>query len=246
MSKSKDFRELQVSSGQLAAVIISLLVLCVFIFFLGTRVGAKKSLLATARTPPGSKTVNIITPKPVQPDPAVISPLPSEGSVGATKVAAEEMIPSTSPGLKTKPPVDSKIAPPGAKTESVAIDPKTKPAALKTETPPLIANPAAEKPKDKDGRVNLPPAKKPATTSSGVFFVQVAAVDTRPAAEAFAKKIEAQGYPVRILEPLNEDKKTVYRVRIGPYETKTDAEDAWTKIAADLKKKKTDFFIVKG
>jgi len=245
MSKSKDFRELQVSSTQLAAVILSLLVLCVFIFYLGTRVGAKKSQPAAARTPAGTQTKNIVPLKASQPDPAVTSALPSEGGIKATKIAAEEAVPK-SLEVKTKPPVDPAIAPPGVKMESGAIEPKAKPAALKTETPPGAANPAAEKPKDKDGGLKPPPAKKPAATSSGAFFVQVAAVDTRPAAEAFAKKIEAQGYPVRIFEPLNEDKKIVYRVRIGPYEAKTDAEDAWTKIASDLKKKKTDFFIVKG
>mgnify|MGYP001092582380 CR=1 FL=1 len=43
MSKSDEYREMQISSGQLAAVILVLLALCVFVFYLGTRVGMKKA-----------------------------------------------------------------------------------------------------------------------------------------------------------------------------------------------------------
>jgi cell division protein FtsN len=195
MAKSKEFRELQVSSGQLAAVILSLLALCVFIFFLGTRVGAKKGLLSTAGVPTVAKTENVVALKPVSPDPA----------------------PSTLP------------------TESIAPESKTVAEPPKTNEPPAGTKPAAPKPKTET------PVKP-----SGAFFVQVAAVDARTGAETFARKIETLGFSAVVLDPLAGDKRTVYRVRIGPFESKTQAEDARTKLAAALKKKKTDYFLVKG
>ncbi len=73
MAKSKEFRELQISSGQLAAVIFALLALCVFIFYLGTRIGAKKALFA-AGGPAEARTEKVIEPKPAVSDPAKPSP----------------------------------------------------------------------------------------------------------------------------------------------------------------------------
>ncbi|HNQ79771.1 MAG TPA: hypothetical protein PKI53_01565, partial [Candidatus Aminicenantes bacterium] len=48
MAKSDEYREMQISSGQLAAVILSLLALCVVIFYLGIRVGMKRAAEASA------------------------------------------------------------------------------------------------------------------------------------------------------------------------------------------------------
>jgi DedD protein len=225
MAKSKEFRELQVSSGQLAAVILSLLALCVFIFFLGTRVGAKKGLLSKAGIPTVAKTENVVAPKPVSPDPAP-STLPTESIAPESKTVAE-------PPKTNEPPAGKKpaaAADASSKPQDPATTPETKPAAPKpkTETPVL------------------PAASKPAVKPSGAFFVQVAAVDARTNAETFARKIETLGFSAVVLDPLAGDKRTVYRVRIGPFETKVQAEDARTKLADALKKKKTDFFLIKG
>jgi len=211
MAKSKEFRELQVSSGQLAAVILSLLALCVFIFFLGTRVGAKKGLLSTAGIPTAAKTENVVAPKPVSPDPAP-STLPTENIATASKTVAE-------PPKTNEPPAGTK--------PSAAPDASSKPQVPATTPVP-------------------PAASKPAVKSSGAFFVQVAALDARTNAETFARKIETLGFSAVVLDPLAGDKRMVYRVRIGPFETKAQAEDARTKLADALKKKKTDYFLIKG
>ncbi len=42
------------------------------------------------------------------------------------------------------------------------------------------------------------------------------------------------------------DKKSVYRVRVGPYPSKTEAEEAKAKLTEAMKKKKNDYFLVKG
>jgi cell division protein FtsN len=204
MSKSDEYREMQISSGQLAAVILSLLALCVLIFYLGIRVGMNKgaeksTLKAQTQTAAPLKTA------PVETKPAVKEPKPS----------GETTPPAT---VETKAP---------AKAE-------TKPA-VKTPPPPA----AESKPKQTA-------AAKISPTPSGTFYVQVGALDTRPTAETFAQRIEGLGFRAIVLDPFAGDKKTVYRVRVGPYETKEAVETARTKLASGLNRKITDFFIVKG
>lgn len=117
--------------------------------------------------------------------------------------------------------------PPKAKSESAA---PVKPAAG-TET-------AAEKPKEK--------ASPPSDKSVGVWFVQVAAVTDKPAASNFAAKLAQDGFPSLLVEPPMTDKPAVYRVRIGPYRTKSEAEEAKAKLIEATKKKKNDYFLVKN
>jgi len=238
MSKSKEFRELQVSSGQLAAVILSLLALCVFVFFLGTRVGSKKGLLAASGIPTGAKPENVVAPRPVSPDPT-LSTLPAETGAPELKTVSERSRPAeTPPGGKTGAVTEASLKPP---------DPMPTPgpkAKSQPEARPVLPNPKTET--SNPPAANKPAAGKPAAAPTGVLFIQVAALDARASAETFARKIEALGFSVLVLDPLAGDKRTVYRVRIGPYETKAEAEAARTKLAAALKNKKTDYFIVKG
>jgi len=117
--------------------------------------------------------------------------------------------------------------PPKAKSEAAGPD-KTA-AGLKT---------AAEKPKEKD--------LSPAVKSVGIWFVQVAAVTDKPAASNFAAKLARDGFPSLLVEPPLTDKPAVFRVRIGPYRTKSEAEEAKTKLIEATKKKKTDYFLVKS
>jgi len=200
MAKSDEYREMQISSGQLAAVILSLLALCVLIFYLGIRVGLHKAE-GTAALKAQAQAAAPVKPVPEEPKPAVTAP----------------------PETKTVPAVEAKVP---AKTE-------TKPA-VKT-TPPAAA---ATKPKQA--------ATKTSPTPSGTFYIQVGALDTRPKAETVAQRIEGMGYRAIVLNPFAGDKKTVYRVRVGPYETKEAAESAKTKLAGGMGRKPADFFIVKG
>ena len=211
MSNSKEYRELQFSSGQLVAVFLGVLVVGVIVFILGVSVGKKQGRLAAAAgISAPAKTETLAEKKPV--------------ALPESKVA-----PKTEPGSKTTAgpqPEPKTAAPPAGKTGG--------------PTPPAEASakPADSKPVESPAPV--PPAK------AGTYFVQVGAVDDKAAATAFARRIEKDGFPALVLDPLGTDKKTIFRVRIGPYATKEAAEDARTKVAAALKKKKTDFFVVKG
>jgi cell division septation protein DedD len=81
---------------------------------------------------------------------------------------------------------------------------------------------------------------------SAPYYIQIGAVAEKAAAEAFAKRVSALGYPAMILDPRATDKKPFYKIRVGPWDTKEAAEKKLNELATALKKKKTDFFLVKG
>jgi cell division septation protein DedD len=220
MTNEKQFRELKFTSTQLAIVFLAILAFGVCIFLLGISVGKKQTQLAAgAGGAPSVKTETL----------AQKSPLPAE----------------TTPTVTTQP-APGQSAPANTKTEAKPAETKTDDkAGAKVEAKPPAA-PAEKKPADAKTEPAKKEAKPAATQQEGIFYVQIGAVNDKEAADGFAQKVGKLGYPAIVLMPLAQDKKPVFRIRIGPYESKQDAADAQDKIAADLKKKKTDFFVVKG
>jgi cell division protein FtsN len=236
MSKSDEYREMQISSGQLAAVILSLLALCVLIFYLGIRVGTKKATDDAAAAALKTQAPSAVPLNPVSAE----EPISQPDLTASNPPAAE-----TETGLKT-PPVETTSKPAETKAAPAVTKPKpleTKPAP-KVETKPAAAEkkPAAIETKPKTEATKT----KTETAPSGTFYIQAGAVDTRPGAESIAQKIESLGFRAIVLNPFTGDKKTVFRVRVGPYETKEAADAARSKLAGALKKKPADFFIVRG
>jgi DedD protein len=261
MSKDKPFRELQFSSAQLVVVFLGILVLGVFIFLLGISVGKKQGQLAAGAGASAPAKTETVAPKtPISPD-------------AATAVKPEEINPPaksaalTPEGARTTAkPADKPADKPALKPGAGAVEAKPKPAALALESGRTTAKPADAKSTADAGKppvvadkaatatAKLPataPAAKPGTTTEakdakpkGRFYVQIGAVTDKPAAKLFGERVELLGFPSLVLDPLATDRKTVFRVRIGPYETRSEADDAQGKLAAALKKKKTDFFIV--
>jgi len=225
MTIEKPFRELKFSSAHLIIVFLAILVLGVFIFLLGISVGKKQTqLTAMASGSPDIKTEQV-GQKPVIPT----------GAATQTK----ETLPPPSAQPETKNALPS-AKPAEDKKEASAIKEKsdeTKPAP-ETKKPPETKESKTE------------PAKKaapPATLKQeGIFYVQIGAVTDRESADVFAQKVQKLGFPAIVKLPLALDKKSIYRIQIGPYDSKSNASGAQEKVAAALKKKKTDFFVVKG
>jgi cell division protein FtsN len=219
MAKSDEYREMQISSGQLATVILSLLALCILIFYLGIRVGTKRATdeAAEAALRAQGQTITPVKAIPSAPKPVA----PSVSAADIATVVAETKIPPAE--TKTKP------------AETKSLEAKSTP-----------AKPVETKPAQKTGTKSAPAKTKAAATPSGTYYIQAGAVPERPAAESLAQRIEGLGFRAIVLNPFANDKKTLYRVRVGPYETKETAESGRTKLAAALKKKAGDFFIVKG
>lgn len=153
---------------------------------------------------------------------AVITP-----AITTENVAQKSPLPAESTTTGTVQPQQQQQPPP-AKEKPVEIKPATeveKPAEAKAEPAKKSAQPAVKK-------------------QEGIFYVQIGAVANKEAADTFAKKVDTLGFPAIVLSPRATDKKALYRIRIGPYKTRQDAQEAQAKIAAALKKKTTDFFIV--
>jgi cell division septation protein DedD len=68
-------------------------------------------------------------------------------------------------------------------------------------------------------------------TPSGGFRIQVLSVSSRADAEAEAARLTRQGLPARV-EPGAGPRGTVYRVRVGPYATREEAEEASRRLSS--------------
>lgn len=129
--------------------------------------------------------------------------------------------------------------PEGAMTEQVLEE---KPAPVKpTETSVLTEETAPQKVSQE---ASPPPQPKLSPTiQAGLYYVQVGAFNDRPSAVRFAEQFRGRGYPVHIFDPLPSDKKPVFRVRIGGFETREQAKEANSKLTPPGKK--SDFFIIR-
>ncbi len=191
---NREFRELQVSSTQLAIIFLAILILGVIIFLLGVSVGKKHAQVA--------ETTDLSVQKEqVQPTEKIILP--------QVKPQAKEPVPT--------PKAEEASAQGAAVLEKPKLEPKTEPAPSR---PQVLAA--------KDNR----------------YFVQVGALEDRQSALSRAQTFRSQGYQVTVLDPQPSDKKPLFRVRIGGFSTKEEAEAVKAKLAAAAGKK-TDYFIVR-
>lgn len=88
--------------------------------------------------------------------------------------------------------------------------------------------------------------KKPAETpGEGLYYIQISALNSKEAALSYAEQFNKRGYPAKVFDPLPTDKKNIFRVRIGGYESKEEAEKVLAKLNSEAKKK-TDYFIIQS
>jgi cell division septation protein DedD len=237
MEKNKEFRELQFSSTQLVFVFLAILVLGVFIFLLGVSVGKKQGQLTAEAGLPGQLKTVKVAEKQIVPTEAGAADIQKE--LQSHKQAKQEAV-------KTGAPTE-------AKPESKQTVEPQKPSS-KTETPPAKeksgeakAQTAAKKPVETKVKPETEkPAGKAADAKPNIqFFVQAGAFADKSAASTYANKLEKEAFPAFVMDPLATDSRAVFRVRIGPFGSRDDADASRTKLADSLKKKKTDFFIVR-
>ena len=56
------------------------------------------------------------------------------------------------------------------------------------------------------------------------FAVQVMIFDTRREADSLASRLIAKGYPAFVMDPVKGAPRGIYRVRVGKYKNRKDAE----------------------
>jgi cell division septation protein DedD len=207
--KSREFREIQVSSTQLAVIFLGILVIGVVIFLLGVSVG-KKHAQAALRA-------NVIAQKqPEQVKEKIVT------------------LPQVQPGEDLRNEAAEKPAPTTAESTPVKKELIPKKPAEKPQTEPQVKSPAA-------AAKTVPeagPAKK------GLFYVQVGALAEEQAAQTTAEKFRKMGYHVVVMNPQATDKTPVFRVRVGGFATREQAEGARQKLAVAAGRK-IDYFIVR-
>jgi septal ring-binding cell division protein DamX len=207
--QDEGFHEIQLNGKQLVFLFMAATVVSVVIFLFGVMVGrgvrAERGAVADTTTAgnPAAET----SPAP-QPATAVPAPPPA----GSDPTAA---------------------APPPAATEDLSyfkrLDKSNPPAEkLKTATPKpeKPAQPATQPPE----RAAAAPSASGEPAGQG-YAVQIAALNVRSDAEAIAKRLSTKGYAAYVVAP-PDGTPAVYRVRVGKFPTKREAET----VAAKLQK----------
>ncbi|MDE6979620.1 MAG: SPOR domain-containing protein [Helicobacter sp.] len=158
-----------------------------------------------------------IPAKPSSQQPTTIAPPPGVGNNDDLQSLFKPQNPAPAPAPAPTP------TPPAAQTPAPAPTPP--PAAPKQTT----ATNEAPKPAAPPKVVDI------ASDPNGSFFIQAASVSRFSEDSNFAKKIKSHKLPYRVQEE-NVNNKTVYRVLIGPYGSKADAQKVLSTVRYYLEK----------
>ena len=223
MHNEEGFREIQLNGKQLVFLFMAATVVLVVTFLFGLMVG---------RGAPGGTETAGAANVDVAPDPAM-APLPEPPAAAAEGVQAENkaeprtetltysdrLLRDTPPEEKLKPaaPPAPEPAPPAqAVREPVAAQP-----------PPERPAPAPAAPAAARTATNGPAASDP---SGPGFAVQVSISETRREADQLANQLIAKGYPAFVVDPVKGTPKQIYRIRVGKYKTRKDAEEVLARL----------------
>ncbi|MBC7348370.1 MAG: SPOR domain-containing protein [Candidatus Aminicenantes bacterium] len=136
-----------------------------------------------------------------------------------TTAAVSSQPAETSSGAPVQTPTQAAVQPAGK--------PASKPASSTTTSPPkTTATPS-----------------RPVAPPSGTFFIQVGAFTDRPSARLEAEKYRKQGYSAVVKEPFARDRKPFYRVWLGGYKTREEAQKALSELVS-RSARNPGFFIV--
>jgi cell division protein FtsN len=218
--------EIQLNGKQLVFLFMASTIVAVVIFLCGVMVGRGVRVQRPADAIEAS--VDAAT------DPTAVTqaPVPAASTAAApsnTPIASQETL--TYPDrLEGHEPPEETLKPGLGTRDSGLAAPSAKPVATVAKPAPPPAKVAPAAPKAATVVANAPPAVTGEPGGAG-FVVQVAAVNDRREADTIAKRLAAKGYPSFVTTPPNGTPRT-FRVRIGKYPTRRDAES----IAARLQR----------
>ncbi len=194
------FREIQLNGKQLVFLFMSATVVSVVIFLLGVFVGRGVRSEAGALA-----------------ETAALAEAPIADQAPPSTAAAPAAVPSGSDPTAAAPPatVDdlsyfNRLEKPNQPAEKLKKEPPAPP-------------PAAPAPAPVAAVASAPPAP-----GSG-YVVQVSALNVRSEADAIAKRLAAKGYAAYVQSPAN-GTPAVYRVRVGTFKTKREADTMAAKL----------------
>jgi len=206
-------RGVHLTDKQLVFVFMSATVAAVVVFLCGVLVGRG---VQAARGP--LKDATMMSPSQVVSDGG-----PVESPVADSPARSGAGSPAKSGGEYTYPELLGRTPPPDQLT-APAPSPEPGPPARGAAEPPVVPDDAAGTPE-----TNAP---------SGDYTVQIAAVKKRPEADAIVKQLKAKGYDAYVFVPDGGDRLGVFRVRVGAFKNKQQADDLAQRIQREEKRYK--------
>jgi cell division septation protein DedD len=212
------FHEIQLNGKQLVFLFMAATVVSVVIFLCGVLVGrgvraergADAAALSAAAEPTPQAREPRTAPAPAGSDPTAAAAPPTVDDLTYTD------------RLETSKPSPERLNSPEQPAQPAGARPAAAPAAApRTATPPTAA-PASASAAPAAASVNNEP---PGTG----YAVQIAALIVRSEADAIAKRLASKGYAAYVVSPASGTPQ-IYRVRIGKFESRRDAETMATKL----------------
>ena len=206
-SEKKDEKGL--SARYLVLMFLMGVAACGVFFSLGFLVGYNER---SSRTAPVTEQVTPppVVPPTVNPPLETAPPVPKESAAAGDSAGPAQPIPSEETG-QAKKAAPAAAPPTSAQPPSSAA---TRPAAPATATAPPLAAPGVE--------------------VGSAFTVQVAASRNQQDAEKLVKELKARGYAVFVVTPeFAHANDNLFRVQVGPFATREEAEQVRAKIAKE-------------
>ena len=228
------FHEIQLNGKQLVFLFMAATVVSVVIFLCGVLVG--RGVRAERAASSADATTAAIEPAP-QGAPDAATPAASDPTAAAAPPTVDDLSYFNRLG-KGNPPADDLKAPASADANPPAPARQAAPvAAAPTPTPVPAPPPAPRQPPQaavalKPVPVAAPPpvaaAVPPAPAGDG-YVIQVAAMREHGDADAMARRLSSKGYSAFVMPP-GAATPTMYRVRVGKFKTKREAETVASKL----------------
>jgi cell division septation protein DedD len=219
------FHEIQLNGKQLVFLFMAATVVSVVIFLCGVLVGrgvraeqasAAEAADLAAAAEPAKPAATSGAPSQGASDPTAAAPPPAVDELSyfdrlqADKPAAERLKPAET--ARVEKPVLQPAAP--VRSENAAATTSTRPPAAAAASSSTAASPATAAASEPQG--------------SG-FAVQIAALNVRSEADAIAKRLASKGYAAYVMAPPSGSPQ-IYRVRIGKFDSRGEAETVATKL----------------
>lgn len=230
------FREIQLNGKQLVFLFMAATVVSVVIFLCGVLVGRGVRPVSTeplAVAASGSVTADAPTSTPAPPtDSFVTPPAASELPPTPDELTYYDRLEKNTPPTETlKPasevPKSPTVLPAGTRAVVSAVE-RAEPAGAQELASPAGPNqPRIPNPKSRQASVVPGTSGEPA--GSG-YAVQVAALRAQGEADALAKRLTGKGYPAYVMSPSAGAPAAVYRVRVGKFRNRREAEQVATRL----------------
>ena len=225
MHNDEGFREIQLNGKQLVFLFMAATVVSVVIFLCGVLVGRG------VRGGPAEAASQEITAEAAVPRPQDAAPpaMTAGGTAGESKPEAAAA---------------GELSYPGRLLGDGQADEKLKPAPREAESPapaaaPIVQEPVAAPPAPRPAPSPPPAAPAASASSTGPpaldpsgpgFAVQVSISETRREADQLARQLVAKGYPAFVVDPVKGTPKQIYRIRVGKYRNRKEAEEVMARL----------------